>query len=76
MNKALAFTPLKRLSALAVLALSLSACSGMSGRQVSTVTGTVVGGVVGAAVTGGSTTGTVAGAAAGGLIGHELGKKK
>ncbi|WP_077034018.1 glycine zipper 2TM domain-containing protein [Pelomonas sp. KK5] len=60
----------------AVLAISLSACAGMSRRESSALVGTAVGGVVGAAATGGSTVGTVGGAVAGGVIGNELGKKR
>jgi len=59
-----------------VLAISLSACAGLSHRENSALVGTVAGGVVGAAVTGGSTIGTVGGAAVGGVIGNEVGKKK
>ncbi|BBN87801.1 hypothetical protein AZSP09_08240 [Azospira sp. I09] len=65
------------LVAAAVLAMTLSACSGNPTRQqVGVATGAVVGGVVGSALTGGSTAGTVAGAAAGGLVGNELSKRR
>ena len=60
----------------AVLAVSLSACAGMSHRENSALIGTAVGGVVGAAATGGSTIGTVGGAVVGGAIGNEVGKKR
>lgn len=59
-------------SAAAVLALSLSACSGMSTRDKNTTAGAVIGGVAGAVITGGSTAGTVAGAAVGGVIGNQV----
>ena len=60
----------------AVLAVSLSACAGMSHRENSALIGTAVGGVVGAAATGGSPVGAVGGAVVGGVIGNEVGKKK
>ena len=59
-----------------VLAISLSACAGMSHRENSALVGTAVGGVVGSVVTGGSPIGAVGGAVAGGVIGNEVGKKK
>ena len=62
--------------AIATLAISLSACAGMSKREANTAVGAVVGGVVGAAATGGSTVGTVGGAVVGGAIGNELSKKR
>lgn len=62
--------------AIVILAVSLSACAGMSKRESNTAVGAVVGGVVGAAATGGSTVGTVGGAVVGGAIGNELSKKK
>jgi osmotically inducible lipoprotein OsmB len=58
--------------ATAVLALSLSACSGMSNRDRNTATGAVIGGAAGAILTGGSTAGTVGGAAVGGIIGNQV----
>jgi osmotically inducible lipoprotein OsmB len=57
-----------------VLALSLSACSGMSKQEKNTAYGATAGGVAGAVITGGSTLGTLGGAAVGGLIGHEIDK--
>jgi len=59
-----------------VLAVSLSACAGLSHRENSALIGTAVGGAVGSVVTGGSPVGAVGGAVAGGLIGNEVGKKK
>ncbi len=58
------------------LALSLSACAGMSKRERNMAIGAVAGGVIGSAATGGSTVGTVGGAVAGGAIANELSKKK
>jgi osmotically inducible lipoprotein OsmB len=64
-------------STVAVVALvGLSACSNMSSRDKSIVTGAAVGGVAGAALTGGSALGTVGGAAVGGVIGNEVDKNK
>jgi osmotically inducible lipoprotein OsmB len=59
---------------MAVLALSLAACSGMTTREKNTAVGAGVGGVAGAVLTGGSTTGTVGGAAVGGIIGNQIKK--
>jgi osmotically inducible lipoprotein OsmB len=68
----------RSISTLAVigLAVTLSACAGMSQRETKAAVGAVAGGVIGAAATGGSTVGTVGGAVVGGAIGNELGKKK
>ncbi len=63
-------------SAIALLALSLGACSGMSTRDKNTAAGAAIGGVVGAVVTGGSTAGTVGGAAVGGVIGNKVDPNK
>jgi len=61
----------------AILAISaaflLGGCSGMSRKEVSTVTGATVGAVAGAVV--GGTAATAAGAVIGGVVGHEVGKK-
>jgi osmotically inducible lipoprotein OsmB len=58
---------------LALLALSIGACSGMSTRDKNTAAGAAIGGVAGAVLTGGSTTvGTVGGAAVGGVIGNQV----
>lgn len=56
----------------AVLALILVACSGMSTRDKNTATGAAIGGVAGAVLTGGSTVGTVGGAVVGGVIGNKV----
>ncbi len=58
-----------------LLATSLVACSGMSGREQNTAVGATVGGVAGAVLTGGSTIGTVGGAAVGAVIGNEVDPK-
>ena len=63
-------------STIALLALSLGACSGMSTRDKNTAAGAAIGGVVGAVVTGGSTAGTVGGAAVGGIIGNKIDPNK
>ena len=63
-------------SAIALLALSLGACSGMSTRDKNTAAGAAIGGVVGAVITGGSTAGTVGGAAVGGVIGNKIDPNK
>jgi osmotically inducible lipoprotein OsmB len=62
--------------AVASIALSFTACSGMSTRDRNTATGAAIGGVAGAVLTGGSTVGTVGGAAVGGVIGHEVDANK
>ncbi len=61
---------------IAVAALALSACSGMTEREKSTAIGAGVGAVGGNIISGGSTAGTVGGAAVGGVLGHEYGKRK
>jgi osmotically inducible lipoprotein OsmB len=63
------------LSALALLALSLGACSDMSRRDQNTATGAAIGGVAGA-VLGGGAAGTVGGAVVGGVIGNQVDPKK
>ncbi|CAM6742950.1 osmotically-inducible lipoprotein OsmB [Leclercia adecarboxylata] len=67
----------KKLSAamLAVtLALSLSACSGMSKQSRNTAIGVGAGAIGGSVLTDGSALGTLGGAAVGGIIGHEVSK--
>ncbi len=61
--------------ALALAALLLSGCAGMTQQEKGTATGAVVGGVVGNVLCGGIAC-TGAGAAVGGVIGHEVTKKK
>jgi osmotically inducible lipoprotein OsmB len=62
--------------AVATLALSLGACSGMSTQDKNTATGAAIGGVAGAVLTGGSAVGTVGGAAVGGVIGNKIDPNK
>jgi len=65
----------KKLSAamLAVtLALSLSACSGLSRQDRNTAIGAGAGAIGGSVLTDGSTLGTLGGAAVGGIIGHQV----
>jgi osmotically inducible lipoprotein OsmB len=62
-------------SVAAAATLALTACSGMSRRETSTLVGATAGAVVGGAVTG-STTGAAIGAAAGGVVGNEVSKKR
>ncbi len=59
---------------LSLLALSITACSGMSTRDTNTAAGAAIGGVAGAVLTGGSAAGTVGGAAVGGVIGNQIKK--
>lgn len=63
-------------SAIALLVLSLGACSGMSPREKNTAAGAAIGGAAGAVLTGGSTAGTVGGAAVGGVIGNQVDPNK
>jgi osmotically inducible lipoprotein OsmB len=65
---------MKRAIALVCVALSLSACGGMSTRDRDTVIGAGVGGAAGAALTNGSVGGTVGGAVVGGVIGNQVGR--
>ena len=57
-----------------VLAVGLTACSGMSPRDTNTAVGAGIGGVAGAVLTGGSAIGTVVGDAVGFVIGNQVGK--
>ncbi|WP_306567683.1 glycine zipper 2TM domain-containing protein [Aquabacterium sp.] len=61
---------------LLILAISLSACSGMSGRDRNTAAGAAIGGAAGAILSGGSAAGTVGGAAVGGVIGNQIDPNK
>ncbi len=58
------------------LAMSLSACAGMSRQDKSTAVGAGIGAVAGSVLTGGSPVGTVGGAAVGGVIGNQVGKHR
>lgn len=59
-----------------VMAVSLTACSGMSSREKNTLIGAGGGAVAGSVLTGGSAVGTVGGAAVGGYIGNQVVKPK
>ena len=65
-----------KVGALAVAALMLGGCAGMSTRDQNVVGGAAIGAVAGAVLTGGSAIGTVGGAAVGGVIGNEVSKDK
>ncbi len=69
-------TRLMRTATLVLVALGLSACSGMTQQERNTASGAGVGAIGGSILTGGSTAGTVGGAAVGGVIGHEIDKNK
>ena len=62
--------------AMALLALSLTACGNMSSRDQNTAAGAAIGGVTGAILTGGGAAGTVGGAVVGGVIGNSIDKDK
>lgn len=59
-----------------VMAISLTACSGMSSQEKNTLVGTGGGAVAGSVLTGGSALGTVGGAAVGGYIGNQVVKPR
>lgn len=61
-------------AALALVAISLAACAGMTQQEKNTAIGAGVGAIGGSILTGGSTAGTIGGAAVGGVIGHEIKK--
>ncbi len=63
-------------AALALSALMLGGCAGMSSRDKNIAGGAGIGAVAGAVLTGGSAIGTVGGAAVGGVIGNEISKGK
>ena len=69
-------THLKSTCTLALLLLSLAACSNMSQRDQNTAVGAGIGGVAGAILTDGSAVGTVGGAVVGGVIGDKVEPKK
>lgn len=62
------------LTALMVVLLGVTGCSGMSSKDKNTAAGAGIGAVGGAILTGGSAAGTIGGAAVGGVIGHETSK--
>ena len=59
-------------ASMVTIALSLSACAGMSNQDKNTALGAGVGAVAGSVLTGGSAVGTVGGAAVGGVIGNQV----
>ena len=59
-------------AAITAVAVSLSACAGMSRQDQNTAVGAGVGAVAGSVLTGGSAIGTVGGAAVGGVIGNQV----
>lgn len=59
-------------AAIATVAISLSACAGMSNQDRNTAVGAGVGAVAGSVLTGGSAIGTVGGAAVGGVVGNQV----
>ena len=61
---------------IAVLALVMMACSGMTTRDKSTATGVAIGGVAGGVLAGGSTVGTVGGAVVRGVTSNQVDAKK
>lgn len=65
-----------RLSAAAIVVMSMAACSQMTQRDKNTAAGAAIGAGVGAILTGGSGVGTAGGAAVGGVIGNQVGTKK
>jgi osmotically inducible lipoprotein OsmB len=67
---------MKKWVAATCIALSLTACSGMTHREKSTLVGAGVGAAAGAAISGGDALGTIGGAAVGGVIGNQIGKDK
>lgn len=67
-----AIKKLTSIAAIATVAVSLSACAGMSRQDQNTAVGAGVGAVAGSVLTGGSAIGTVGGAAVGGVIGNQV----
>lgn len=65
-----------RAAALAMTAVALAACAGMTPQEKNTAIGAGVGAIGGSVLTGGSAAGAIGGAAVGGVIGHEVDKLK
>ena len=61
-------------AAAVAIAMSLTACGGMSKRDQNTAIGAGVGGVAGSVLTDGGTLGTIGGAVIGGAIGNRTSK--
>jgi osmotically inducible lipoprotein OsmB len=75
MSHSLTLTRAARAAALAITAIALAACAGMSPQEKSTAIGAGVGAIGGSVLTGGSAAGALGGAAVGGVIGHEVDKR-
>lgn len=65
---------MKKIIAIAFIALGLAGCGSMSERDRNTVIGGGLGAAAGAALTDGSVGGTVGGAAVGGIVGNQIKK--
>ena len=76
MSHSLTLTRAARAAALAITAIALAACAGMSPQEKSPAIGAGVGAIGGSVLTGGSAAGALGGAAVGGVIGHEVKKNK
>ena len=76
MSHSLTLTRAARAAALAITAIALAACAGMTQQEKNTAIGAGVGAIGGSVLTGGSAAGAIGGAAVGGVIGHEVKKNK
>ena len=76
MSHSLSLTRAARAAALAITAIALAACAGMTQQEKNTAIGAGVGAIGGSVLTGGSAAGALGGAAVGGVIGHEVKKNK
>ena len=76
MSHSLTLTRAARAAALAITAIALAACAGMTQQEKNTAIGAGVGAIGGSVLTGGSAAGALGGAAVGGVIGHEVDKLK
>lgn len=76
MTFSVTLTRVGRASALAMTAVALAACAGMTQQEKNTAIGAGVGAIGGSVLTGGSAAGAIGGAAVGGVIGHEVDKLK
>jgi len=59
-----------------LLAISITGCADMRGRDVGVVSGAALGGVAGNVLTGGTPVGTAVGAVGGGVAGYHIGKSQ
>ena len=76
MTFSVTLTRVGRAAALAITAIALAACAGMSPQEKNTAIGAGVGAIGGSVLTGGSEAGAIGGAAVGGVIGHKVNKLK